>query len=249
MNDLQVFTYNENEVRTVEHNGEIWWVLADVCNVLEIKNGRDVLKRLDPDEKGVDFIYTLGGEQEVTIINEPGLYSVILRSNKPEAKAFKRWLTHEVLPAIHKTGSYSVAQSAPDSDIAVLAEEVKELRQMIAAQTVQVEARSNGGSKNYKIDSNIAGREERRRWFRKFNERINWLQEKFRFTRNELIHQLYVLVEENKNVVLEAERIRCIEQLGLDDCSCLEAIYYIPALRKEIQRVIDLNLKLEVQEW
>ena len=108
MNDLQVFNYGEIPVRTVLLGGEPWWVLADVCRLLEIKNSRDTVNRLDADEKGVGQIDTPGGNQRMTIINEPGLYSVILRSDKPEAKAFKRWITHEVIPAIRKTGAYGV---------------------------------------------------------------------------------------------------------------------------------------------
>lgn len=108
MADLQIFNYGEIPVRTVMIDGEPWWVLVDVCRVLNLTNSRMTAKQLDEDEKGVSEIYTPGGTQQMTIINEPGLYSVILRSDKPEAKAFKRWITHEVLPAIRKTGSYGV---------------------------------------------------------------------------------------------------------------------------------------------
>lgn len=105
--ELQVFQYCQTmDVRMVMRGDEPWWVLADVCRVLEIKNSRDVVGRLDDDEKGVGQIDTPGGPQEMTIINESGLYSVILRSDKPQAKAFKRWVTHEVLPSIRKTGGY-----------------------------------------------------------------------------------------------------------------------------------------------
>lgn len=107
-NKMQVLQYHPSiEVRMVMQNGEPWWVLLDVCRVLGIQNHRDVVKRLDDDEKGVDSIDTPGGPQEMTVINESGLYSVILRSDKPEAKAFKRWVTHEVLPSIRRTGTYT----------------------------------------------------------------------------------------------------------------------------------------------
>jgi prophage antirepressor-like protein len=110
MHELQlqrVFNYQERQVRTVTMDGEPWFVAKDVCDVLEIENSRDTVRRLDEDEKGVGIIDTLGGNQEMAIINEPGLYSLILTSRKPEAKEFKRWITHEVIPAIRKTGSYS----------------------------------------------------------------------------------------------------------------------------------------------
>ena len=108
MNDLTVFQNPDfGQVRTITRDGEPWFVAADVCRALEIKNNRDALAKLDSDEKGVALTDTLGGAQKMTIVNEPGLYSLVLGSRKPEAKAFKRWITHEVIPAIRKTGQYS----------------------------------------------------------------------------------------------------------------------------------------------
>ena len=105
MNELTVFNYGESPIRTMQQNGEIWWVLADVCKVLEIKNVTQAAQRLDEDERSM-FDIGLKTGSLVNFINEPGLYSLILRSNKPEAKAFKRWVTHEVIPAIRKYGAY-----------------------------------------------------------------------------------------------------------------------------------------------
>ena len=92
MNKITVFNYEENEVRTVEKDGEIWWVLADVCKVLQIVNYRDTAGRLADDEKGVGFSDTLGGKQEVLIINESGLYNVIFRSNNACVKRIHIWM-------------------------------------------------------------------------------------------------------------------------------------------------------------
>ena len=111
MADLQVFTYNSNEVRTVELNGEPWFVLKDVCEVLGIGNSRMVADRLDEDEKGVSQIDTLGGLQNVSIISESGLYNVILRSDKPEAKPFRKWVTGTVLPSIRRHGAYMTPET------------------------------------------------------------------------------------------------------------------------------------------
>lgn len=106
-NKMQVFSSQQfGNVRVVERDGEPWFVAADVCKALEIANNRDALTRIDDDEKGVALADTLGGKQEVTIVNEPGLYSLVLGSRKPEAKVFKRWVTHEVIPTIRKTGGY-----------------------------------------------------------------------------------------------------------------------------------------------
>ncbi|MDR2068039.1 MAG: phage antirepressor KilAC domain-containing protein [Holosporaceae bacterium] len=103
---LQAFFYEGKKVRTVQKDGEQWWVLKDICSVLGISNSHDVSARLKEDEKGVDLIDSLGGRQKFTIINESGLYNVILRSDKPEADRFRRWVTHEVLPSIRKHGAY-----------------------------------------------------------------------------------------------------------------------------------------------
>lgn len=112
MNDLQIFIYSGAQLRTIQQPDGLWWVLRDVCQVLGLSTPARVAERLDDDEKGVSLIHTPGGKQEMTIINEPGLYSVILRSDKPEAKAFKRWVVHEVLPSIRKNGSYGMNTEA-----------------------------------------------------------------------------------------------------------------------------------------
>ena len=105
MNELQTFTYNNAQFRSItKSNGEKWFVLKDVCDILGIVNTSDVYKRLDEDERGR---FNLGRQGEANIISESGLYNVILRSDKPEAKPFRKWVTSEVLPAIRKTGAYS----------------------------------------------------------------------------------------------------------------------------------------------
>lgn len=109
MNDLQIFIYSGNQLRIVKQAGGLWWVLRDVCDVLGIANHKMVAQRLGEDEVSLaDLIDSMGRLQKTTIINEPGLYSVILRSDKPEAKAFKRWVTHDVLPSIRRTGAYGI---------------------------------------------------------------------------------------------------------------------------------------------
>ena len=107
---LTEFVFNAMPVRVVQVNREPWFVAADVLAVLDLD--RKALERLDDDEKGVSSIHTLGGEQQMSIINESGLYSLVLGSRKPEAKPFKKWVTAEVLPSIRKTGVYALGQSA-----------------------------------------------------------------------------------------------------------------------------------------
>lgn len=105
---MQVFEYEDSEeFRVIDRNGEPWFVLNDVCKRLDIANPRDAASRLDDDEKdAVGITDTIGRPQRTTIINESGLYSVILRSTRPGAKRFKKWVTSEVLPSIRKTGGY-----------------------------------------------------------------------------------------------------------------------------------------------
>lgn len=110
MNEIQIFKYQTNEVRTVEQNGEPWFVLKDVCNILGISKYRDTAARLDADERGSVEVDTLGGTQQVIAVNESGLYHVILRSDKPEAAPFRKWVTSEVLPSIRKNGGYIAGQ-------------------------------------------------------------------------------------------------------------------------------------------
>lgn len=106
MNDMKIFENSEfGAVRVVDVNGEPWFVARDVCECLELDLASGA-RGLDEDEKGLHTVQTPGGAQEMSIVSEAGLYSLILRSRKPEAKAFKRWITHEVLPAIRKHGGY-----------------------------------------------------------------------------------------------------------------------------------------------
>jgi BRO family, N-terminal domain len=100
------FSFEGRSVRNVVKDGQAWFVAADVCAVLEHPNPRQVISRLDDDEKGVLNVDTLGGAQEMNVVNESGVYNLIFTSRKPQAKAFRRWVTDEVLPSIRKTGRY-----------------------------------------------------------------------------------------------------------------------------------------------
>lgn len=131
---LQIFSSPEfGEVRTVNIDGEPWFVAADVCRALDIGNSRQAVTRLDDDEKNTVALNDgIPGNPEKTVVNEPGLYSLVLGSRKPEAKAFKRWITHDVIPAIRKTGGYSVKQAEQDKTREMRAEAM--LRNSISKQ-------------------------------------------------------------------------------------------------------------------
>ena len=115
--ELTPFTYADQPVRILTVDGEPWFVLADLCRVLDVANPRNVATRLADDMKGVRRVDTPGGKQEMTIVSEAGMYEVVIRSDKPEAATFRRWITAEVLPQIRKTGSYSATPELTDDQI------------------------------------------------------------------------------------------------------------------------------------
>lgn len=144
-NELKAFSYEGNEVRTVEVQGEPWWVLKDVCEVLEIHQPVRVAERLDEDEVSQTHVTdSLGRQQSTYIINESGLYTVLLRSDKPQAKPFRKWVTSEVLPSIRKHGAYMTGEtiekvlSDPDT-IIKLATNLKEEQQKRRALEIQAQ--------------------------------------------------------------------------------------------------------------
>lgn len=126
MNSLQIFNYQNKEVRVIQKDGQEWWVAKDVCDILDLSDVTMSLSRLDEDERSK---FNLGRQGETNIINEAGLYSLIMSSRKPEAKNFKRWITHEVIPSIRKTGSYSTVKT------------VEPTKEEIKLQELQIRAR------------------------------------------------------------------------------------------------------------
>lgn len=134
MNDLQIFTYQQSTVRTVERDGEPWFVLKDVCDVLNLTTPARVAERLDKDEVSQTHLTdSIGRQQETTVINESGLYSVILRSDKPEAKPFRKWVTSEVIPAIRRHGSYSRKPLTPAEQLLAQANVLVEQERRLSA--------------------------------------------------------------------------------------------------------------------
>ena len=122
MSELQIFNYNDNEIRTIEKEDGIWWVANDVCNVFGETNRNRAMQPLEDDEKGYTQIQTAGGVQRVSIINEPGLYALLfamqpekargvsgayIQNRQNKLRAFRRWVTHDVLPSIRKHGMYA----------------------------------------------------------------------------------------------------------------------------------------------
>lgn len=134
-NQIQVFNNEQlGEVRTVLQDGEPWFAADDVCKALKIANSRDAVSGLDDDERNT-VVLTDGirGNQQKVIVNEPGLYALVLSSRKPEAKAFKRWITHEVIPSIRKHGLYTADELLADPDLFIkVLQDLKEERALAA---------------------------------------------------------------------------------------------------------------------
>ena len=130
MSAAEAFAFEGREVRTVMVDGAPWFVASDVARILGYSATAAMTRSLDDDEKGVRALHTLGGAQAMTVVSEAGLYSAIMRSTIPEARAFKRWVTHEVLPSIRKTGAYG----------SVLPTSFAEALELAAAEARRVEA-------------------------------------------------------------------------------------------------------------
>ena len=147
---LQVFTYKAHQVRTVTISGEIWFVAKDVADILEFEDATHAIRCLDDDEKGVHKVETPGGMQSMTIISEPGLYTLLMRSNKPEAKPFRRWVTHDVLPAIRKSGSYAIPGAEHELEPLNIRVRIAGILQRLALQVSDESTREHINRESYK---------------------------------------------------------------------------------------------------
>lgn len=234
MNELKVFDYNNKMVRTVEKDGIYWWVLKDVCKVLKITNPTMILKRLEEDEVTKS---DLGGNVGVVnLINESGLYNVIIRSDKSEAKPFRKWVTSEVLPSIRKTGSYSTNQQPNANMMTEMMQSLfqsqqdnnKQLIQMLNIITSQL-------PKQFTPPFT--------RWIRETYEKVDKLALYCHLTRKEMLNRLYVELEDTYDSIdlKEAENYYCIEH-NLDKAFTINVIDANTELKKLFDLLIDTSL-------
>lgn len=136
---LTPFTYEDQQVRVLDIDGEPEFVAPDVARILGYSEASAMTRTLDDDEKGLRIVQTLGGQQQVTTVTEAGLYSAILRSRVPTAKPFRRWVTHEVLPSIRKTGSYTTAPTPALTDDEIMHQALVISTQRVQALTATIE--------------------------------------------------------------------------------------------------------------
>lgn len=262
MNELQVFNSPEfGELRVAEIDGVPWFVAADVCRVLDITNTTDAVSRLDEDEKSRFNLGLPGGD--TNCVNEYGLYSLVLGSRKPEAKAFKRWLTHDVIPAIRKHGAYIAPNAQPQGmEAAALQAVVQPIAAALEALTGVVQAMSQrlDGLEQGRAElkalppggeavSSTPGVASQRRWMRTVSEKLDLLSAKYGKSNNAILHKIYKDIEEEFETVMEDEKYRTMEEQGLEKCSVLTAIFFDEELRDYFQRYVDHNLAPENRGW
>ena len=263
MDELQIFENPEfGTIRSVEVEGEPWLVGKDVAAALGYTDTSDALKRhVDDGDKLTRRFTDSGQSREMYIINESGLYSLILSSKLPGAKKFKRWVTSEVLPSIRKSGGYlapAAAKALEDMSAAVqlLSEQMEELSgQMgeLSGQMGELLDREDGEPVALaalpELRRQAPGIAARRRWMRAVNEKLDLLSSKLGRSHASILHQVYKIMERQSQISLDEERMDVIETYNLGECSILTAIFYNDYLRAEFQELIDYNLAPENRGW
>ena len=240
MNELQVFNSPEfGDIRTVEIDGEPWFVGKDVATALGYSDTSDALKRHVDDEDKLTRCFTDSGQsREMYIINESGVYSLIFSSKLEKAKAFKRWVTSEVLPAIRRHGAYAAPGAAPASVDAAALQTFTAAMDTLTTAVQSLTRRMDGlegqnamralppGNEGINSAPGVAAR---RRWMRTV--------------------KIYQDIESVFGIVLADERYQVMEEFGLEECSVLTAIFYSEELRDYFQQYVDYNLAPENRGW
>lgn len=264
MNTLQVFKNPEfGSIRTVEIGGEPWLVGKDVAVALGYSNpSKAVAIHVDKEDKSFEMMPVSDAQNgnlvKTALINESGLYSLILSSKLPSAKKFKRWVTSEVLPSIRKTGGYMVpaAEDAPASkkDVADLTAAVQLMAEQMAALVAQktaapVPALPSALPGSAEAELPGFGPAARKKWLRTANEKLDLLSTKLSLPHNVILSKIYRQMEEKGGANLEEEKLRCAVTQNLPGCSILAAISYNEWLREGFQKIVDFNLAPENRGW
>lgn len=272
MNQLQIFDNPEfGKIRIIEINGEPWFVGKDVAAALGYSDTDKAIRdHVDSEDKKILTRQNSGfGKKSrnaafnipnrgLTIINESGVYSLILSSKLPSAKKFKRWITSEVLPSIRKQGSYlgSGAENAPVSkkDIADLTAAVQLLTERMDAQAAR-ETPAWPQSLTFAFPGSMEAEQQdfgpaaRKKWLRTANEKLDLLSTKLSLPHNAVLSKIYKQMEEKGGANLTEEQLRCAVSQSLSSCSILVAISYNEWLRDGFQKIVDFNLAPENRGW
>jgi len=251
MNEMQIFNNPEfGKIRTITENGKTLFCGKDVAKALGYKNPS---KALTDHCKGVTKRYTptSSGQQEMNFIPEGDIYRLAARSELPGADAFESWIFDEVLPTIRKTGGYLTPEAAA---------KLTEGMQNLAA---RVEALEDAVTDPFRFvptapaplpaggvpEAAHPGRDYMKRWMRTASDKLGLLTNKFNMGSNAILHKLYGYLEADFGVDLEDERLRIMEQFGLEDCSTLKAVFYDEDLRDRLEELMDYNLAPENRGW
>ena len=225
MNELQIFQNPEfGEIRTIEIEGEQYFVGKDIASALGYGNDRQALiTNVDNEDKGVHSVDTLGGKQNMTLINESGLYSLILGSKLAEAKKFKRWVTHEVLPSIRKTGSYSLPKEVME-DIAMLRQQVSEVREILPAVGKYMQkVNKNVQTTKYFVLRNQKARKNSK-WSKQTGMKVKALSEKLSIDEYRVLSGLYSEITDRYDINFNDFKADYCYVNNLDQCSTLSVV-------------------------
>jgi len=169
VHEIQVFRFQSTDIRTISLDGEPWFVASDVCVCLELGNATMALSRIDQDDiSSTEVVDSIGRRQMVRIVNEAGLYELILGSRKSEARAFKRWVTHEVIPSIRKTGSYNLVPKSPAEMLLEMAKQFVVQEQRMSHLETQIQAASHRIDSLDRIDVDGDGQQRLNKMIRKY---------------------------------------------------------------------------------
>lgn len=272
MNELQIFENPEfGSIRTVEVDGEPWLVGKDVCAVFGDKNHNRSLRRVDAeDKKMVSITDSMGRTQQITIINESGLYALLFamqpqKANKggvsdaypieiqeriDKLKKFKRWVTSEVLPSIRKHGAYLGPKAEKKlDDLTAAVELLTERIDALAAQETSRPVPPLALPGSTEADRNVFGPVARKRWMQTVSEKLDLLSTKLNLPNNTVLSQIYKILEDKWNADLGNEQLKVMESQNLFSCSVLTAISYNDTLRDGFQKIVDFNLAPENRGW
>ena len=242
MNKLQIFNYQEKEVRTVTKDGEPWFVAKDVCEILEISDTWNAISRLSENMKGTDTISTLGGIQEMNVISEAGVYKLVFTSRKPEAEKFTDWLASEVIPSIRKTGGYVPKQMSQAEILAGLAQVTVEIERK-ANTAIEV---ANKASRQLTNALDVFAAPIDKDWRQSTNAKMRGICQEHEISYLTFYHDLYEELENLARVNLQARLTRLRKRLaanGATKTACkaitkLEVIERDPKLKPIFEGIV-----------